>query len=366
LYPLAAGDFRIDEMKINNKVEFSRSIVSKKTEQEISEGILNSNNGEASSPNAEVFETSLKTETVAVKVNPLPVKNKPVDFNGATGNFTIKGIIAKNELDKNEEGLLIIRVEGSGNFTQITAPHIDWPKELEGFEPAITDLFDKRNVPLSGSRVFMYPFISSVPGTWTIPSVQFSFYNTDSNKYRNVSTSSTVITIRNKDFKKKETVNAAPGEKTNSIEAVNKKASRIAFTLVALLVVGVVSYLLFKEKRNKKEMTTVVPAVKLPSVDEVFEPLKIDENMTGNNFYPQLRHITWAYLTQLYNLSGTEMNKNVLAKKMEQSGNDQQLTNDITKLLAHFETAMFTKIETEENRQELVDKTKSVLKKIQS
>jgi BatD DUF11 like domain len=365
LYPLSAGEFTIDEMKIDNRVEFSRSMIIKKTEQEISEGVLNKGNDEAATPGAEVFETSLSTEAVTIKVNPLPAKNKPVDFNGAAGNFTIKATLEKIGLEKNEEGFLIIRIEGKGNFTQVTAPRIDWPKELEGFEPAVTDLFDNRNVPLSGSRVFRYPFISTAPGTWTIPAVRFSFYNTDSNKYRSISTGSNTVTISNMEFKKKETVTTAQGEKPISIEAVNKKASRIAFTLVALLVVGVVGYLLYKERNSKKEMPIVIPEIKLPSADEVFEPLSIDENITGNNFYPLLQRCTWKYLTQLYNLSGTEMNKNVLAKKMVQHGNDQQLIDDTLSLLTQFETAIFTKLETEENRQELLDKTKSVLKRIQ-
>ena len=364
LYPLTPGDFTIDEMKIDNTVEFSRSMVIKKTEQEISEGVLNKDNDEATTPGAEVFETSLNTEPVTIKVNPLPAKNKPVDFNGAAGNFTIKATLEKNGLEKNEEGFLIIRIEGNGNFTQVTAPKIDWPKELEGFEPAITDLFDNRKVPLSGSRVFRYPFISSAPGIWTIPSVRFSFYNTDSNKYRSISTGSNTVTISNKEFKKKE-ANPATGEKTVSIEAVNKKASHIAFTLVALLVIGVIAYLLYKERNSKKEMPAAIPEIKLPSADKVFEPLSIDENIKSDNFYPLLQQSTWKYLTQLYNLSGTEMNKNVLAKKMAQHGNNQQLIDDITSLLTQFETAIFTKMETDENRPELVEKTKLVLKRIQ-
>jgi hypothetical protein len=365
LYPLSAGDFIIDEMKIDNKVEFSRSMVIKKTEQEISEGVLNKEKDEATAPGAEVFETSLNTEAVTIKVNPLPVKNKPDDFNGAAGNFTIKATLEKNGLEKNEEGFLVIRIEGKGNFTQVTVPRIDWPKELEGFEPAITDLFDNRNVPLSGSRVFKYPFISSVPGTWTIPSAHFSFYNTDSNKYRSISTVSNKVAISNKEFKKKETAAAAPGEKPVSIEAVNKKASRFAFMLVALLVIAVVAYLLYKERNSKKGMPVIIPEIKLPSAGEIFEPLSIDENITSDNFYPLLQQCTWKYLTQLYNLSGTEMNKNVLAKKMAQHGNNQQLIDDITILLKQFETAIFTKMETDENMPELVEKTKSVLKKIQ-
>ena len=40
LYPLQPGAYTIDPMEIRNKVEFSRSIVSKKTEQKIYEGVF--------------------------------------------------------------------------------------------------------------------------------------------------------------------------------------------------------------------------------------------------------------------------------------------------------------------------------------
>ncbi len=370
LYPLTAGQFTIDEMKIDNKVEFSRSIINKKTEQEISEGVLNKNDdvetGHALSPEIEEFETNLTTEAVTINVNPLPIKNKPVDFNGAAGNFKIKASVEKNELDKNEEGFFIITVEGKGNFTQITAPSVQWSKEIEGFEPSVKDFLDKRNVPLSGSRVFRYPFVSAKPGKWKIPPIKFSFFNTDTNNYRNISTDSLFVSISNKEFKKKDAINSATTENKISIEAANKNASRIAFTLVALLVIGVVGYLLLKERNDKTPIDDTLPEEDLPTVDEIFEAINNDDNNANDKFYAGLNQSTWKYLTQLYNLSGTEINKNILTKKMKQTGNSDELINEIETLLTQFETAAFTKIDTDENRMELIEKTKSVLKEIKS
>ena len=40
LYPLQAGIYTIDAMEVKNKVEFSRSVVNKKAEQEIIEGVV--------------------------------------------------------------------------------------------------------------------------------------------------------------------------------------------------------------------------------------------------------------------------------------------------------------------------------------
>ncbi len=364
LYPITAGQFTIDEMKIENKVEFSKSTVSKKTEQEISEGVLQQDNDKSLPSESEIFETSLITNPVVINVNPLPVKNKPTDFNGAAGNFAIHASVEKKELDKNEEGYLIIKIDGRGNFTQITAPKIQWPSEIEGFEPSVTDNLDKRNTPLSGSRIFKYPFISSKPGKWKLPPIKFSFFNISSNNYQSISTDSLFVNISKNDFKKKNVINTTTSENKISIEAANKKASQIAFTLVVLLVTGIIAYLLIKERKDKVQVDDIQIKKNLPLVDEIFETISIEENNISDNFYNRLNQNTWSYLTQLYNLTGTEMNKKNLAEKMKQSGNSDQLIDSTLDLLIQFETATFTKIDSDENRMELFEKTKSVLKEI--
>ena len=63
LYPLQAGVFTIDAMEVKNKVEFSRSIVNKKTEQEIIEGILGNDEADEKKEDADEFESSSLVET---------------------------------------------------------------------------------------------------------------------------------------------------------------------------------------------------------------------------------------------------------------------------------------------------------------
>ena len=361
LYPLRPGEYLIDEMKIDNKVEFSRSVVNKKTEQHISEGLLNQED-ETVSPGAEVFETSLVTEPVKIRVNALPAKNVPADFNGATGNFTIHATLKKKNLDKNEEGFLLITLEGRGNFTQITAPLIQWPRELEGFEPSVKDFLDKRLVPLSGARIFSYPFISAQPGTWKIPAAQFSFFNSATKNYQRLRSDSLVVNISSKEFKKAVNEKIVKVEKKTSIDEVNKKVSRIAFLLVLALIVGAILYWTFFSRRKIKEDRQTEPAP--PSIDDLFLPVA-DENISIREFYRGLHQNTWSYLAGKFDLTGTEMNKPILEFKLTQHKNNRILINELMGLLHHFETAMFTNIGLDENREELIEKTKDVLRQLE-
>ena len=89
LYPLQAGLFTIDPMEVQNKVEFSKSAVRKKTEQEIVEGVFPETRA-IEKENTVVYENNMNTEPIAISVKTTPSKNKPAEYNGATGKFYIE------------------------------------------------------------------------------------------------------------------------------------------------------------------------------------------------------------------------------------------------------------------------------------
>src|SRR5215471_4368374 len=88
LYPLQAGSFSIDAMDVDNEVEFSRSIVNKKTEQEITEKMYGGRETKDKDANAEVYRVNLNTDPVVINVKSLPHKNAVDTFAGAVGNFS--------------------------------------------------------------------------------------------------------------------------------------------------------------------------------------------------------------------------------------------------------------------------------------
>ena len=196
LYPLQAGFFSIDAKEVQNKVRFSKSAVSKKAEQEIIEGVV-PDIAVVEDENTTVVESNMATETVAITVKPIPEKNKPLEYGGATGNFTLAARLGKNQLAKNEESDFIITISGKGNFTQLSPPVFNWPPGIEGFEPTVIDSLDYTQSPMNGKREFHFRFVSAKPGNYNLPAVSFSFFNPDTNNYKIISTNSTNIQITN-------------------------------------------------------------------------------------------------------------------------------------------------------------------------
>jgi hypothetical protein len=356
LYPLRAGEFAIDPMEVVNKVEFSKSAVNKKSEQEIVEGVVD----EKESPrSANEVVYNISTERITIHVKPLPVLKKPAGFNGATGRFSIRTSLEKPQMARNEEGSFVITVSGKGNFTQLSAPSVMWPEGIEAFEPLIKDSLDKSQTPLRGSRSFRFSFISSRPGTYTLPTISFSFFDPDSNKYKTINSLPAEVTISNTERKE------LP-KKEQAIVNTPQRDYKSLWIYGGILLV-VLSIILLQFKKPKKEsLVKSMNVEKEPavSIDQLLQPARFAMVAGDDSFYRLLQKSIWEYLNNKWQLSGTRMNKDELYRAMNEKGMDRELYNGLLDILRQCETAMFTKAELGIDKEELLSRTRTLLSKI--
>jgi hypothetical protein len=356
LYPLQAGEFAIDPMEVVNKVEFSKSAVNKKSEQEIVEGVVD----EKKSPrSANEVVYNISTERITIHVKPLPVLKKPAGFNGATGRFSIRTSLEKPQMARNEEGTFVITVSGKGNFTQLSAPSVVWPEGIEAFEPIIKDSLDKTQTPLRGSRSFRFSFISSRPGTYTLPTISFSFFDPDSNKYKTINSLPAEVIISNTERKE------LP-KKEKAIVKTRQRDYKSLWIYGGIFLV-VLSIILLQFRKPKKEsLVKSMNVEKEPvfSIEQLLQPARFAMVAGDDSFYRLLQKSIWEHLNNKWQLSGTRMNKDELYKTMNKKGIDRELYNGLSDILRQCETAMFTKAELETDKEELLSRTRVLLSKI--
>ena len=339
LYPLQAGIYTIDAMEVKNKVEFSRSVVNKKAEQEIIEGVVDEDSNDPG-PGNEVYETNLSTTPIRISVRSLPSLNKPADYNGATGRFQISAKIEEPILSRNEQGFLSVWVRGKGNFTQLDAPIIPWPKGVEGFEPIVLDSLDKSKSPLEGSRRFRYAFVVSQPGAYQLSPITMSFFDPATNKYSKKQTEPLSWQITNRE--KPRPVTTVPKA---SITAVNKKASFIAAAIVGGLVLLALVYFIFSGKKKPEHVSPLTQTPTLPSIESCLAPAFLMIPAADKDFYSTLSAGIWNYLAPRFGLAGTTMNKKMIAMQMKEAGKEDQEIWAVMDILQHCEAGMFTNAE---------------------
>lgn len=185
LIPLQAGNIDLDPVEVENKVHFVKgggrpeSRHSGGSIRDLLEQMMDDNN---LGPEVEENVT-LDTKPVTITVKALP-ENKPANFNGAVGSFSIETSLAGKSVSAQDEETLHVVVKGKGNLPVITAPTVSWPSGFEAFEPTAKEDVNKTIAPMSGSKSFDYAFTPRTPGNYVIPAVSFSYFDPSSQTYK--------------------------------------------------------------------------------------------------------------------------------------------------------------------------------------
>ncbi|MBF0554524.1 MAG: protein BatD [Nitrospirae bacterium] len=131
-----------------------------------------------SSARAEAVE--LKSESLAMKVLPLPEEGKPKgSFKGAIGSFGLTAAAEPHEVKTGDPVTLKMTVTGRGNFNSVTAPDIaENNPALKYYEPQIKQ--DKT------SKTFEEAVIPQANTVQSIPEIVFSFFDPDKKAYQTI------------------------------------------------------------------------------------------------------------------------------------------------------------------------------------
>ena len=123
----------------------------------------------------------LYTNAVTFNVKELP--EKPDNYCGGVGKFTVAGDISQKQVKAYESMYLTYTLSGKGNLTLINNLPLDLPDEFQLSDPEITDNLQKDASGVSGSRTFRYLIIPRVEGKFKIPDLSISFYDIEKGGY---------------------------------------------------------------------------------------------------------------------------------------------------------------------------------------
>lgn len=362
LYPLQAGRFTIDPMEVKSMVEFSKTEQSRETQQQIVEGvnrrhILSKEENDFPKEGQLIVENQMRTEPIEILVNPLPEKNKPAEFNSAVGKFTVKASLEKSSLARNEEGFLLLTIEGKGNFIQLVAPEIAWPSGVEGFGAVVKDSLDREKMPLTGFRQFRYGFVCTAAGTYTLPAIHFSFFDPDSNRYRSLVTEPVPVTVTQE--VRKEVMNE---EHKLSIAELSQRKSRIAIIVVFLLVSSVLAYWALKKKPAEEK--PVVAEVQKPDMAGVFAGAEEVVESEAAIFCAALVRCVWDYFQPFAAITGSARNKENLYALLRGKGVDTTEIDALAAILSTCETGIYTHAVPGTSNEQLLAETRAVMERL--
>ena len=118
-----------------------------------------------------------------INVKPLPEAGKPANFGGAVGNFEFNVTASKKQLNASESLQAKVEVSGKGNLKLFQLPEPVLPSALEVYEPEYDENVSTYSTGMEGSVANDYTIVPSYRGKYPIPSISFSYFNPETEKY---------------------------------------------------------------------------------------------------------------------------------------------------------------------------------------
>ena len=343
LYPMHAGEIKMDPLVSNNRVTFIKEDYARRQPGDMFFDMMQ-NFADANSPDGSVVEkmVTLQSKPVAIQVKPLPTTNEPAGYKGAVGHFSIDASMNKNVITTDDEGLLKVTVSGSGNIQMVNAPKIKWPEGIDGFEARVNESVDKNAVPMKGSKTFTYPFVAEKPGSFTIDSITFSFFDPANNRYTSVKTAPQKISVKQGSGHPASAIVAAQQKKFDKPDG--NTTGGLKYWLVGAALVLLAGVLVFaRKKKFVRKASPNVAATDKPVVEKEPAAFVIPENpllaahekMRGGEakeFYQVLAMSLKTYLAGKFGIPQEEMSRKRLFEELDRCNVGLHTTLLLTKL----------------------------------
>jgi hypothetical protein len=374
LYPLLAGSLELGIAEIENNVQFIKAEYIDQQPDIFNDMFRDMGNLIIPPEGMETQKVSLQSKPLTILVKPLPDENKPAGYKGAVGRFNIDAKVEKNNFSTDDAGNLAVIISGEGNLQMINAPEIGWPAGIEGFDPKATDDLYKGTVPVSGRKIFEFPFTVSKAGTYSLPAMVFSFFDTRDAKYKTITTAPVEITVTKGTGKPPQiNVDTKTKPEQNYLAKFFNNRLRVISVIAVLILLGLISWLKRDSKKEKQIIARqLIEQEAIDAEKPVEEILQAQQNPLAaaeeclqrgdvNLFYTQLNLGLKNYLSKKFAIPAEELNRKNIVEQLDAKAVSNETAVQLQKLLDDIEWQLYTPFVNNEKMQELYNYTADMI-----
>ncbi len=343
LFPLQAGTFTLDAAEVESTIYFYRSSESGLND-DLQRLLERSTVDQPPAFTRVEHKAVLTSKPFSISVKPLPEAGQPLNFSGAVGMYNIAVRIMKSELQQGEPGKLQVMISGNGNFPLVTSPTVQWPAGVEVAEPSVKEDLNKFIYPLQGGKIFEYNFSSKDTGTFSVPAVEFSYFDPKLKKY---------VTKRSQPA----TFHIHKGIKAASIPVRNISPIKIDpptpiyWYLLGMLAVGISGYLIYflwaMYKSRKKTSPVITQPEARKYTENIFDdPFNLARQALYKGdkkiFYTEVQRVLWKTVAEKCQTAPSALNKQNIVIQLRGCKLSEDIISELQYLLNECEWAVYT------------------------
>jgi hypothetical protein len=135
------------------------------------------------------------SNVLKVKVKPLPPGAPPGMANANVGDWHLSVDVSPTRVELGQPVTVKVILEGSGNVKNVTPPKLTVPSSLKVYDPTTTDKLSPSKNRIQGKRVQEYLVMPQRTGTFTLPALEFPYFEPRGKKYEMARTDPVTITV---------------------------------------------------------------------------------------------------------------------------------------------------------------------------
>ncbi len=326
----------------------------------------------------------LTTRPIKINVKPLP-QGKTKSFYGGVGDFSVSSTISSTDVTANDAVTLRVILSGTGNLKLVKTPEVPFPQDFDIYDPKVENKYTIKGGRQTGNKVYEYLVIPRHSGQYTIPAVEFQFFDPKSGSYKTVKTDEYTLNV----------AKGQGGESQTSVSYVNKEDLKyvgqdvrfhatptslksdssqffgslmfwlsMSLPLVILLIVLGVSRKRIADSANAAK----VRVKKASSV--ATKRLKVARKLLSDNkkneFYEEMMRALYGYFGDKLSIPVANLSKDNIEDELKRRNVAEENVNQVIELLDDCEFARYAPGDDEGRMDRLYDQAVSVIGQVEN
>lgn len=304
---------------------------------------------------------NLKVKAPTQNIEVLPLKDKPAEFSGGVGSFSITSVLSSKQAVTNDAITLKVEIKGNGNLKLLKTPELTLPKEFETYEPKVNNEIKATASGVSGIKTIEYLFVPRHPGKFSIPAISLSYYDVSAGAYKTITTSAHELEVKKGEGNASQTIADFTNQQdvkvlANDVRFIKQGETRYSdkdahffgtWTYVAWYIVPFVGFVILLVALRKHRINNAdVEGKKHKRANKVaLKRMKIANGLLRTQqksaFYDEVLRALWGYVSDKLSIPVAELTKDNVSVRLTDAGVQESVVEEFIALLNDCEMAHY-------------------------
>ena len=267
----------------------------------------------------------------------------------------------------------------------IDTPEVKFPSDFEIYDPKIDNKFSLTQSGLSGNKVFEYLAIPRHPGKYTIPAVEFSYFDLKTNSYKTLTTEAYELNVEKgkgdasqvlADFTNKEDIKRLGKDilyiklgDTTFKQRGDFFFGSMAYYLWYIIPLALFIALIILGRKQALENANTAKIRTKKANKMAVKRMKLAGSLMNqgkkNEFYDEVLKALWGYISDKLNIPVSELSKDNIDSELKRAAVSDELIKEFMDTLNDCEFARYAPGDESEAMDKVYSSAVTIISKIE-